>query len=690
MRNTLALCLLLCSTFVAAQQIVVEQNYTVEELIRDVLINSSCATTSNYDSSTGDADMINGIGYFNSNGGRFSYREGIMISTGSATDAVGPNIDIKTSGTPAWPGDADLGRITSIGSLFNASYISFDFVPQTNRISFNFLFASEEYSDGFQCVYSDVFAFILTDSNGDATNLAIVPDSEDRVSATTIRPGVPNECSARNSNFFGGINGDTSAISMTGQTQSLVAESEVNPGETYNIKLVIADNLDSALDSAVFLEAGSFSIDVSLGDDRTVRSGNPLCIGETYTMDATSSGALAYRWYRNGIRLPLFDDMETVDVTQNGLYEVEVEFSASCISTGRVELEFISPPLIDQPPSDLNACDFDNDGSESIDLTVNSPGMLGTLDTSIYRVYYYTSLADAENFENVIGRPSQYNLSQAQETIFARVSSGESCYDIEPFNINLLQLNFTPSLEDSYLLCVDETGVPNGDLPVLDTGLSETDFQFIWYRDSIDPANIIPGATGSSYTANTPGDYFVEAQHLIYGCSTSFSTNVFSIEPPTSFEVEVLSDLFADNHVIEIQVEGNSEYRFAVDGGSFRDNPIFDNLAPGKHTAEVQDTYGCNITSQPFIIVDYPRFFTPNGDGINDTWQIVGIVEIRNPEITIFDRFGIIQHQIFGEQSWDGTRNGNQVPSSDYWFRLTYDNSEGIRKEYKSHFSLKR
>ncbi|KQC31524.1 hypothetical protein AAY42_17835 [Flagellimonas eckloniae] len=82
-------------------------------------------------------------------------------------------------------------------------------------------------------------------------------------------------CEAQNIGFYGRSNNDDSAISMAGMTRSMVAASEVTPGEVYSIKLVIADNLDSALDSAVFLEGSSFSTDVGLGEDRTVQNGQP-------------------------------------------------------------------------------------------------------------------------------------------------------------------------------------------------------------------------------------------------------------------------------------------------------------------------------------------------------------------------------------------------------------------------------
>lgn len=662
----------------------------MERLVNEVLINSSCAETSNYRSSTGTNFGVNGIGYFESNGSKFPYREGIVISTGNAIDAMGPNIDIKTSGDEAWLGDNDLSAATGVSSLFNASYIEFDFVPKTNNISFNFLFASEEYSDAYQCTYSDVFAFILTDSSGFSTNLALVPESEDRVSATSIRPGVPNTCEASNNKYFGGINGDGSAISMTGKTKSLVAESLVNPGETYTIKLVIADNLDTALDSAVFLDGGSFSIDVSLGENRTVRTGNPLCDGEIFEMDATASGAAHYRWFRDGARLNHFDDLPIVSVTEDGIYEVEVEFSATCVSEGRVEIEFIAPPQIAEPPIDLNVCDFESEGQGLVDLSENTPRIVGGQDSSIYRVYYYRSMEDAENFENVIGIPGRYLMSEPTETIYARISSGRSCYEIASFTINLRQLDFSSTLQEEYILCLDGEGSPIEPRPQMDTGLSSTDYSFTWYHNSISTGNLIINEDQPFLIPSESGIYHVVAQNLLYNCEISLSTSVITSEPPTLFEVNILSDLFADNHSVSIDVEGPSEYMFSLDGFTFSENNVFPNLDPGGHIAYVQDSNECSILSKKFFIVDYPRFFTPNGDGINDTWKIVSLFEIENPEIIIFDRYGVIQHQFNNEMGWDGTTRGNKAPSTDYWFSLTYDTKEGTRKVFKSHFTLKR
>src|SRR5680860_779634 len=100
-----------------------DSGYTVEQLVRDVLINSNCAETSNYSSFTGTGQSVNGIGYFNANATDFAYKEGIILSTGRARDAKGPNTGIKDSGTESWPGDQDLITVTNTGNLFNATYI---------------------------------------------------------------------------------------------------------------------------------------------------------------------------------------------------------------------------------------------------------------------------------------------------------------------------------------------------------------------------------------------------------------------------------------------------------------------------------------------------------------------------------------------------------------------------------------
>ena len=104
----------------------------------------------------------------------------------------------------------------------------------------------------------------------------------------------------------------------------------------------------------------------------------------------------------------------------------------------------------------------------------------------------------------------------------------------------------------------------------------------------------------------------------------------------------------------------------------------------------MRDKNGCGITTAQALIVNYPKYFTPNGDGINDTWNIVDLRRQSEAVIHIFDRYGILLKQIYPSGSgWDGTYNGQMVTSDDYWFTISYSKNNDP-KEFKAHFSLKR
>lgn len=135
----------------------------------------------------------------------------------------------------------------------NATKLEFDFVPIINTLSFNFIFASEEYGS-FQCDYSDAFAFLLTNTaTGVTTNLAVLPGTTTPISVVTINNTLYNPgCVSQNPQYFGnyyelpeGQNPLGAPIDYNGMTVPLTASSPVIPGQTYHIKLVIADRLDT-------------------------------------------------------------------------------------------------------------------------------------------------------------------------------------------------------------------------------------------------------------------------------------------------------------------------------------------------------------------------------------------------------------------------------------------------------------
>ncbi|RZJ28196.1 MAG: T9SS type B sorting domain-containing protein, partial [Flavobacterium sp.] len=151
-----------------------------------------------------------------------------------------------------------------------------------------------------------------------------------------------------------------------------------------------------------------------------------------------------------------------------------------------------------------------------------------------------------------------------------------------------------------------------------------------------------------------------------------------------------ITDDFADEQSVTVIATGTGDYEYQLDFGTFQDSNIFNNVASGIHTVTVRDKNGCGLATTSALVVNYPHYFTPNGDGVHDTWNIKDLSQQPDSKITIFDRYGKIITQITpAGQGWDGTLHGASLPSTDYWFVVEYE-EDGITKEFKSHFAMKR
>ncbi|WP_188362110.1 T9SS type B sorting domain-containing protein, partial [Flavobacterium orientale] len=144
---------------------------------------------------------------------------------------------------------------------------------------------------------------------------------------------------------------------------------------------------------------------------------------------------------------------------------------------------------------------------------------------------------------------------------------------------------------------------------------------------------------------------------------------------------------------ITVNVTGGlGDYEYQLDNGPFQDSNVFTDVSAGSHTITVRDKNdgGCDTVIIIKTAINYPLFFTPNGDGYNDTWNIIGLGDQPFAKIYIFDRYGKLLKQISPTSNgWDGTFNGQPLPSTDYWFTVTYE-EDAQMKEFKAHFSLKR
>ncbi|HEU4497500.1 MAG TPA: T9SS type B sorting domain-containing protein, partial [Flavobacterium sp.] len=149
-----------------------------------------------------------------------------------------------------------------------------------------------------------------------------------------------------------------------------------------------------------------------------------------------------------------------------------------------------------------------------------------------------------------------------------------------------------------------------------------------------------------------------------------------------------VNDLSDSNSII-VTVAGQGSYVYSIDGIAYQASNVFTNLAPGTYTVFVKDLNGCGTSIKEVNVLGIPKYFTPNGDGFNDFWNIKGASSIYGAKITIsiFDRYGKFLKQISPlSAGWDGTFNQQRLPSTDYWYTIRFDDGRIV----KGHFALKR
>ncbi|THF47323.1 T9SS type B sorting domain-containing protein [Flavobacterium supellecticarium] len=504
--------------------------YTVPQLVQDVLIGSTCAQISNITWSTGtNFGNPNGIAYFTRNGSNFPLESGIILSTGDALKAKGPNTSNLSDGTNSWPGDTQLfNYIQNLGfdpdlTIYrNATVLEFDFVPITNQLSFDFLFASEEYGT-YQCDFSDAFAFFLTDSNGTTTNLALVPGTSDPISVTRIRDNAYNPgCPSINAQYFDIYNGEPNeedaSINFNGQTKVMTAQSAVTPNTTYHIKLVIADRNDTQFDSAVFLKAGSFNIGtVDLGDDLLIADGTAVCYGDSYTIDTGLNPAdFTFTWSTAAGGVIPGATGPSLTVTQTGDYTVSALYNGTtCSQSDTLSVEFYDQ-IAANTPANMTVCDAS--GFATFDLTTNNSAILGTLNPADYTLTFHNSQVDADGDVNPITVPTTYtNTTQYQETIYVRVENNTTgCHTIVTFNLIVQDLTPQFTITPDLTLCSGQSG----QIVVTPTNYNPADVVYSWTHDTNGP---LPDTTGT-ITVSQSGAYTVTINHN--GCSATATVNV--------------------------------------------------------------------------------------------------------------------------------------------------------------------
>ncbi|MGG7034645.1 MAG: choice-of-anchor L domain-containing protein [Flavobacterium sp.] len=505
--------------------------YTKEELIQNILFGSPCVNISNITSSTGtDFSSVNGIGYFNKSYSAFPFKEGIILSTGSVRRAPGPNLTEQNEGALYWPGDPDIEEIVynvpgSVASKsYNATKLEFDFIPITDKISFNYLFASEEYGDA-QCGLSDAFAFFLTNKETNVTtNLALIPNTNIPVSVITVRNKKYKEyCSSEHANYFGqyygpnGLDPRGAPVDFNGLTVPMKAEGTVIPGVTYHIKLVIADNQYSGKDSAVFIEGGSFDVgNVDLGADLLQSNNTAICPGNLHTIQSgLNPEAYTISWLKDDIEIPNQTGAD-LQISEPGTYTVKAHYNNStCEATDSVLIEYY-PEIVPETITDMFACSTSD--VSTFDLTQNSTEILSPLEVS-----YYTSSEDAESETNVISTPTAFQNTTNPQIIYARIDNTETkCHKIVSFNLIIQNV--------TQIAIAFESGCTTNDfklqaLPV-DGSFDPATSTFEWIAD--DGASFVATEKPNTIIVKSIGTYKVKITNS-QGCTTEGTKQIKDI-----------------------------------------------------------------------------------------------------------------------------------------------------------------
>ncbi|MCB9170398.1 MAG: choice-of-anchor L domain-containing protein [Flavobacteriales bacterium] len=394
-------------------QLVVDNTITVADLVQNVLLGGG-VTVSNITFNGQPANQANiQIGSFDGTNCNVGMNNGIMLSSGDIHVALGPNNDggdTEPAGGIGGPGDPDLDQASN-SNTHDAAVLEFDFIPSGDSLSFNYVFASEEYLEFVGLGFNDVFGFFLSGPgisgpySNNAANIALIPNTTTPVSIDNVNDlSNPSYYVDNGDGITPPYNTDPSYIQFDGLTTVLTAFSLVQCGQPYHIKIAIADAGDAILDSGVFIEGGSFTSPnaiqlqiVTASADGTLtegcsdatfiisRPGDQDSLEVSVTVSGSATNGTDYTSIPSVITIPEGQDSVSfpVQAFDDGIAEgqEEIVLTATFVNTcGDTSISMATVPIVDYVPIDLTSenlslqCDQD-----SVPISVQATGGYGAL-----------------------------------------------------------------------------------------------------------------------------------------------------------------------------------------------------------------------------------------------------------------------------------------------------------------------
>ncbi len=728
--------------------------FTAEQLVKNILINggSTCSVpnvsnvtvTPNQPATDNDRFW----GYFHKGTTNFPFTDGIVLTTGYARQAGNTASSVSMPVTGAGQDDPDLlAAVPNTSTDPNDHYrdnvmLEFDFVPNSSQVKFNYIFASEEYTGSYPCQYSDAFALLIKPTaGGPYVNVAVLPGGAGPVSMTNIHPAISGVCPAINETYFAGYNSASNIVTnYEGRTVPLTATATVTPGVSYHFKMVLSDFRDTAFDSAVFIEGGSFDIGIQLvdGSGAVLPSSLNVCDNAPQTLVAQVSNVtgLTYQWFKDGVAIPGATS-GTYIATAPGVYEVKVMVPGNtCPASATITIVGgTTPPAQD---ATLKLCTTPTTPNFNLN---NATPLITTSTTAVVR--YYVNQADATagntNYLSTAAM-SSYNGTDGQ-LLYVVVSNGAFCKKMVTLTLKKEATPVAQLTATKTKICLGESTTltaANG-VTYQWTGLTGTGSTYTVSPTQTTTYTVYPigaqgckpsqpatitievvpaiksnlsggmicqgdaitldagagpnyvylwstGATTQTISVNTPGTYKVTITNGV--CSKDFTTQVIQAVIP-----EIINVNYNENGTMIITASNpsNGALEYSIDNGlTWQNSNTFTNVPRNKVVSirvRVKKT-SCVGFLEYFTFV-MQNVITPNGDNINDIIDFRGVNDNKDFKASIFDRYG---KEVYRESKlqpyWDGYFQGKRLNTASYWYQVSFEDPASKKPVVKTGWIL--